>query len=149
MAKMVRTYDDKGNVNGYLIELEKDGKKTVSYLTALYPGCKKGYHLHLRRESNYICVQGQVDVVYWTKEPGFTSTPVIKNHKFILNQGDELHVPTFAPVALFNHGKETAVLVNRPNPAYNPADKGEQLEFNAIDCAHGHFPGWEGDEERG
>jgi hypothetical protein len=37
-AKRVTTFDHDGNENGWLLELFKDGEKTVAYLTAASPG---------------------------------------------------------------------------------------------------------------
>ena len=160
MAKFVRTFDDTGKANGYLIELIKDGHKTVSYLTAIYQRCKKGYHLHQRRESNYMCVAGSVDVVWFEKskvldtssESGISKFLAHKSDHFsvvkcsaILWPGFELKIKTYCPVALFNNTDAIAELVNMPEPPYDPKDKEEQLEFTNNECMDGMFPGWEGD----
>ena len=63
--KEVVTYNERKNKNGRLVELLKDGEKTLVYLTTILPREFKGYHLHRIREANYVCVKGIVKVTMY------------------------------------------------------------------------------------
>ncbi len=140
-AKIVETHDDRGNENGFLMELEKDGKFTRSYLTSVSPGCMKGYHLHTKREANYLCVRGKLTVEYFQWDFDFDGSARVVKRSFNMSRGDKLHIPIYCPTALFNYSTSKAAwLINYPNPYYNPDDKEEQLEFTAAQCLEGKFP---------
>ena len=63
LCKKVTTYATGAKeTNGHLIELYKDGDKTVIYLTVALPSAFKGYHLHTERQSHYVCLRGQVKI---------------------------------------------------------------------------------------
>lgn len=122
--KTVKTYDMKGNQNGYLTELEKDGNKTKVYLSAAFPGCKKGFHVHLVREANYRCIRGKVKVVLITENG---------KEEFLLdavNGPQKLHIPTHIPTMIVNEWDEEGWVLNFPEPYYDPELKGEQLDLN-------------------
>ncbi len=120
-TKRVTTFDLDGNENGFLIELEKEGNKTSAYLTCCKPGAVKGYHLHKRRTSNYICVRGSMVVTTWERGKGKVMRSISK--------GESMSIGTDIPIGLQNIGTEEAWLINFPSPAYDPADKDEQVEY--------------------
>jgi len=120
-AKSVRTFGPNGNINGYLTELQKDGELTTAYLTVAYPDCFKGYHLHKIRESNYVCIRGQVTVILYTKGRG--------RREVKLERGDKLNIPINVPTGIHNTTREEAWLVNFPDPPYDPSLNGEQVDF--------------------
>lgn len=120
-AKRVETKDLNGNPNGYLMELNKNGRRTGSYLSVAYPGCFKGYHLHKVREANYVCVRGKLKIILFL--------PTVGKREFSLGPGDKLHIPMNVPTGLSNEGDEEAWIINFPNPAYDPELKGEQVDF--------------------
>lgn len=121
-CKKVETFDVKTHkVNGFLMELYKDGEKTVAYLTTIKPGTFKGYHLHKTRQSHYVCLRGRVKIT------------VISNNEqeeYVLDsaQPKRLLLPTNVYIGLENIGTEEAWLINLPSPAYDPNLTGEQID---------------------
>lgn len=119
-AKKVLTYDLSGKENGFLMELYKDGDKTVAYLTAAAPGAFKGYHLHKIRAARYICLKGKMKIILYVQK---------KREEHILSVGDRLFIPNNTPTGLENIGSEEAWLINYPDPPYDPTLAGEQVDF--------------------
>ncbi len=119
-AKKVLTYDLGGKENGFLMELFKDGDKTVAYLSAAKPGAFKGYHLHTVRAARYVCIKGTMKIILYVHG---------KREEHILNVGDRLYIPNNTPTGLENIGSEEAWLINYPDPPYDPALVGEQVDF--------------------
>lgn len=121
-AKQVKTFDATGKENGYLIELAKSGNLTTGYLSATFPGCWKGYHLHRLRTAHYVCLQGKIKIITWSTDG---------RKEILLNSANpqQLYISTYVPTALFNDFEETAVLINIPSPSYDPELKYEQVEF--------------------
>lgn len=121
-CKKVTTYAaDSKDENGRLIELFKDGDKTVLYLTVAKPGAFKGYHLHRIRESRYVCLKGKVKI---TVVDGKEKT----EHTLDASAPERLFLPTNVYIGIENIGEEEAWLVNYPNPPYDPSLKDEQLD---------------------
>jgi dTDP-4-dehydrorhamnose 3,5-epimerase-like enzyme len=120
-CKRVETVDADGAKNGYLIELLKDGVKTTAYLTVTIPGAFKGYHLHQRRESNFILIKGTLRVIVVDGR---------QKSEFILkgSSPQRLTIPTGRYIGLQNLGEEDAWLINFPTPPYDPDDSTEQFE---------------------
>lgn len=121
-CKKVETFDIKTKEpNGFLVELYKDGEKTVAYLTSIKPRAFKGYHLHTIRQSHYVCLKGKVKII------------VISNgerEEYILESAkpERLLVPTNVYIGLENIGTKEVWLINLPHPPYDPNIKGEQLD---------------------
>lgn len=136
-AKKVITKDANGIENGWLMELYKDGDKTLMYLTAAKPGAFKGYHLHRQREANYICIKGKFKVTLFTWSGNNWNLPAWNKEEHILEAGDKLHIPTDTPTGLENIGKEEAWLINYPSPAYDPKLIGEQVEYTLEELEKG------------
>ena len=125
--KEVVTYNERKNKNGRLVELLKDGEKTLVYLTTILPREFKGYHLHRIREANYVCVKGIVKVTMYD----------LKNKKkeeveLIERVPVKLHIPTYVATGLRNVGEEEAAIINFPNPPYHPGhlENREQVEYS-------------------
>lgn len=119
-AKKVTTQDLDGKENGFLMELYKDGDKTIAYLTVALPGAFKGYHLHKIRAARYICIKGTMKIILYVNG---------KREEHILNPGDRLFIPKEIPTGLENIGPEEAWLINYPDPPYDPSLVGEQVDF--------------------
>lgn len=119
-AKKVITYDLNGRENGFLMELFKDGEKTVAYLSAAKPGAFKGYHLHTIRAARYVCIKGTMKIILYVQG---------RREEHILNVGDRLYIPNNTPTGLENIGSEEAWLINYPDPPYDPSLVGEQVDF--------------------
>lgn len=126
-AKKVKTFNGKGETNGYLIELNKSGDLTTCYLSCTAPGAFKGYHLHLVREANYVCIRGKIKVIMYY--PNARKEVILD-----ANDPEHLHIPALVPTALVNEWEEEAWIVNNPMPYYDPNFKDEQVELTEEEC---------------
>lgn len=129
-AKKVKTFDLQGKENGWLMELFKDGDKTIAYLSVALPGAFKGYHLHRVRAARYICIRGTMTIILF-----------INNNfeRHILNVGDRLTIPKNVSTGLLNEGQEESWLINYPDPPYDPALKDEQVDYTEEELKQGKF----------
>lgn len=129
-AKKVITYDAQGKENGWLMELFKDGNKTVFYLSAITPGAFKGYHLHRLRNGRFICIKGKVKIIAYQNG---------QRQEFILeaNNPQRLFMPNNIANGWENIGDEEAWLINYPDPAYDPELKDEQVEYTEEELKKG------------
>lgn len=133
-AKKVKTFDHQGRENGWLMELYKDGEKTIAYLTAASPGAFKGYHLHRVRAARYVAIKGKMKIICYQQEGGKWQ-PV----EFILdaNKSERLYIPKNVATGLENIGNEEAWLINYPDPPYDPGLKDEQVEYTREELEQG------------
>jgi len=124
-AKKVDTFDFAGKRNGFLVELYKDGKKTIAYLTAALPGAFKGYHLHRIRAARYVCIKGRMKITLI--RPGLP----LEKEEYILDadKPQRLFIPPNIATGLENIGEEEAWLINYPDPPYDPDLLDEQVEY--------------------
>lgn len=129
-AKKVTTYDHAGAENGFLIELFKDGTKTVAYLTAAAPGAFKGYHLHRVRAARYVCVRGRMKIILYAGG---------KREEHILDAAEprRLFIPANVATGLENIGDDEAWLINYPDPPYDPDLRDEQVEYTEAELEAG------------
>lgn len=129
-AKKVGTRTAEGEENGFLIELFKDGDKTVAYLTAAKPGAFKGYHLHRVRAARYVCIRGKMRIILYRN---------MQREEHILDaaQPSRLYIPSNVATGLENIGDEEAWLINYPDPAYDPNLKDEQVEYTQAELEQG------------
>lgn len=127
-AKKVSTFDLSGTENGFLIELYKDGEKTIAYLTATKPGGFKGYHLHRVRAARYVCLRGRMKIILY--RPGDPSSR--EEHILDAAKPTRLFIPNNIATGLENIGDEEVWLINYPDPPYDPNLKDEQVEY-ALD----------------
>jgi dTDP-4-dehydrorhamnose 3,5-epimerase-like enzyme len=128
IAKKVLTYDLNGQENGFLMEMFKDGEKTLLYLSAALPGAFKGYHLHRVRAARYVCLKGIMKIILYVNG---------QREEHILNPGDKLNIPNNIPTGLQNIGNEEAWLVNFPDPSYDPNLKDEQVDYTEDELIKG------------
>lgn len=133
-AKKVLTYDHAGNENGFLIELFKDGDKTVVYLTAAKPGAFKGYHLHRVRAARYMCVKGRMRIILYSRGD---DRWVREEHILDASEPKRLFIPKDVATGLENAGNEEAWLINYPDPPYDPGLKDEQVEYTLDELQQG------------
>ena len=129
-AKKVVTCDSNKKQNGHLIELFKDGNKTVVYLTTIKKGAFKGYHLHRIRAARYVCIKGKIKIILYNKS---------KREEFILDSTDpkRLYIPPNVATGLLNIGNEECWIINYPNPPYDPSLKDEQVEYTQEELGRG------------
>ncbi len=128
IAKKVPTFDLQGKENGFLMELFKDGDKTIAYLSAALPGAFKGYHLHRIRAARYVCLKRNMKIILY-------SNGVREEHT--LNVGDRLFIPKETATGLLNEGSEEAWLINYPDPPYDPNLKDEQIDYTEEELKSG------------
>jgi dTDP-4-dehydrorhamnose 3,5-epimerase-like enzyme len=129
-AKKVTTYDHAGAENGFLIELLKDGAKTVAYLTAAAPGAFKGYHLHRVRAARYVCVRGRMKIILYADGRR-------TEHVLDAAEPQRLFIPANVATGLQNIGEEEAWLINYPDPPYDPELRDEQVEYTEEELEAG------------
>jgi dTDP-4-dehydrorhamnose 3,5-epimerase-like enzyme len=137
-AKKVTTRDHSGAENGFLIELFKDGEKTVAYLTAASPGAFKGYHLHRVRAARYVCVRGKMRIILYTSSDEHGDA-TWRREEHILDAAEptRLFIPKNVATGLENIGDEEAWLVNYPDPPYDPSLTDEQVEYTLEELEQG------------
>lgn len=128
-AKKVITYDLDGKENGWLMELFKDGDKTLAYLSAALPGAFKGYHLHHIRAARYICLKGTMTILLFRNG---------RYERYVLSPGKRLLIPKETPTGLLNEGTEEAWLINYPDPPYDPSLKDEQADYTEEELRKGN-----------
>lgn len=119
-AKKVPTYDLSGRENGWLMELFKEGDKTIAYLSVAFPGAFKGYHLHKVRAARYVCLRGSMNIILYIKG-------IREEH--VLTPGKKLTIPKDIPTGLQNIGDEEGWLINYPDPPYDPSLEDEQVDY--------------------
>lgn len=131
-AKKVITYDPDKNQNGLLVELYKDGDKTVAYLTTVKIGSFKGYHLHRVRAARYVPLKGKMKIILW--KPGTT-----EKEEYVLDSENpqRLFIPKDIATGLECVGNEDAWLINYPNPPYDPTLIDEQVEYTLEELEQG------------
>lgn len=127
-AKRVTTYDLEGRENGFLMELFKDGDKTLAYLSATAAGGFKGYHWHRLRTARYICLKGTMKIILYVNG---------KREEHILTPGKRLFIPKQIATGLQNVGDEEAWLLNYPDPPYDPSLKDEQVDYTQEELEQG------------
>ena len=125
-AKKITTFDKNKNENGYLMELFKEGDNTLSYLTAINPGCFKGYHLHKVREANYVCIKGKVKIILYDIQNKIKEEIILDS-----TTPQSLHIPINIATGLENVCDEEVQIINHPKPPYNPRhlEMQEQVEY--------------------
>ena len=119
-AKKVPTYDLSGRENGWLMELFKEGDKTIAYLSVAFPGAFKGYHLHKVRAARYVCLRGSMKIILYIK--GI-------REEYVLTPGKKLTIPKDIPTGLQNIGDEEGWFINYPDPPYDPSLEDEQVDY--------------------
>lgn len=120
-CKITKTYAKDKSENGSVVELFKDKSKTCVYITVIKPGAFKGYHVHSRRINQFVCIRGEVFVHY--KEPLSKLKTIVLDSNIL----ERFIIMPNIPIAIENTSKKDAWLLNYPNPAYDPMDKGEQV----------------------
>lgn len=124
ICKEITTYDKDGRENGSVIELLKNGEKTISYITTIKPGAFKGYHIHKRRTNRFVCIKGSLEL--------FVYDPAIqKDLKLGLDAEfpEVITIPPMMAIGIENLGIIDGWLLNFPDPPYDPAHKDEQESY--------------------
>lgn len=136
MFRQLEKHDTKDKktkeINGELIPLFREWEQNqknpkMVYITKCKPFCKKGEHLHLKREDNFSCIQGKV--VFIIKEDE-------RYKEYIMSDKNphSLKVPEGVPSAHINIGTQEAIIVNCASTAWHPDDiDNEEVSFNDYD----------------
>lgn len=131
-AKKITTYDPNKNINGSLVELYKDGEKTVAYLTSVKQGMFKGYHLHRVRVARYVPLMGKMKIILY--KPG---TNEKEEHILDAQNPQRLFIPKDIATGLECVGNDDAWLINYPDPPYDPSLIDEQVEYTKEELEQG------------
>lgn len=128
-CKVVTTKDLSGQENGWLMEIassidswSKFLDNAQVYLTSLFPGKKKGFHLHNKKESQLTCIKGKVIIAIWDG----------KNIEELVLDAEKpvtIRIPKERAVGFFNPGSKEAWILNLCSPPYDPQDP-EQEDLN-------------------
>jgi hypothetical protein len=137
--KKFTTKDKAGNENGYLIPIynihedffEKGKEPEQVYLTVITPNCIKGPHLHYIRTGCFTCIKGNARFILKT-DNGYNEIYSGENFDY-----KSVIVPTGIPAALQNIGKEDALVLNMPSPAWTPEMNDEYTaDFSDFDFSN-------------
>lgn len=129
-ARKIKTFTLDGEENGFLVELHKEGDKTVSYLTTVKKGMFKGYHLHRTKSARYVCIKGKVNVILYKHK---------KREEYILDaiHPTRLFIPNNVATGILNIGKEDSWIINYPDSPFDPNMQGEQVEYKEEELVKG------------
>jgi mannose-6-phosphate isomerase-like protein (cupin superfamily) len=112
----IRTKGADGLPNGEVIpiwHIDSGQKIEQVYLLTIFRGCMKGPHLHHQREGAFTVVSGSVLIVY---RVGSQYREVLCEDTY--SGYATVRIPAGVPCALYNVGRETALVLNMPNPAW-------------------------------
>lgn len=112
-TNIITTKDMDGVVNGSVIELFKEGRKTEVYIVEILPNMSKGYHEHTIITSRYACIKGTVEIELVHENE-------VEIHVLFENCRKNIKVPTGVKIKLTNIGDEVAWLVGFPDPPFDP-----------------------------
>lgn len=103
------------------------------YITTILPGCVKGPHLHMRRDSLFCCVRGEVRITTRRVETGEGQSGAFQEYRYETaisgglpgTQALAVHVPAGTPCELYGLGMDEALVVNVSSEPYDPTDEHE------------------------
>ena len=111
-----------GHINGSLTVIWRDWDKILKvepkmvYISSVNPGEIKGPHLHIKRDSYFVCIRGKV--VFIAKDLSG------KYHEIESSEDNPIlvQVPKNHPSAHINIGDDIATILTLANPAWRPDD---------------------------
>lgn len=119
----ILTKDSAGRPNGYLQTIwnaleQPELRPEQVYVTSIFPGEKKGAHLHMVRRGVFAVISGVV--LFRVRDASGIYIQTVRR------AGDAvLVVPPGTPMAMYNNGDVEALVLNMPSPAWskqNPDD---------------------------
>ena len=126
VCKRVVTKDLTGQDNGLLVEIAstKDGwsrflDNAQIYLTTLVPGKKKGFHLHHKKENQFICIKGNIAMAVWDGKD-------MAEYKIGETNPLMVRVPKEHAICFYNPGPDEAYILNLCSPPYDPEDREQE-----------------------
>lgn len=156
LNKIFTTKGSDGKPNGRIIRVWERGEVTLGYgpgqvyITTILPGCTKGPHLHMHRDSLFCCVRGTVRITT-RRQVGERAliAPEAKDNTNLVEltrlrtyeysmvtsgglpstQPVAVYVPAGTPCALYNAGHDEALVVNVSSEPYDASDEHEVLDW--------------------
>ena len=135
----ILTKNLEGDTNGFLVPLynindgffDKGKEPEQVYLTVISPNKIKGPHLHYIRTGCFTCIKGNARFILKTQE-GYQEIYSGESYDY-----KTVIVPTGIAAALQNLGKEDALILNMPNPAWKPDMSDEyHAKFDDFDFSN-------------
>ena len=135
----ILTKNLEGDTNGFLVPLynindgffDKGKEPEQVYLTVISPNKIKGPHLHYIRTGCFTCIKGNARFILKTQE-GYQEIYSGESYDY-----KTVIVPTGIAAALQNLGKEDALILNMPNPAWKPNMSDEyHAKFDDFDFSN-------------
>ena len=115
---------------GYLFEMLRSDEPIFqkfgqSYVTAVYPGVIKGWHMHRKQTDHFVCVHGMAKVALYDDREGSPTKGQV--NEFFLGERNMilLVIPPLVYHGMKGIGNDVALIVNTPTEAYNPAEPDE------------------------
>ncbi len=92
------------------------------YLSCIYPGIVKGWHLHRRQTQNYVCISGNIKLVLYDARPASKSSGELCE----IFMGDLNHLSVSIPPGVWNGytcvGGKPASIINVTNFEHDPSE---------------------------
>ena len=110
------------HTNGVLTVIWRDWDKKIKnepkmiYVNSIYPGERKGPHIHTKRSSYFTCIHGEVIFIIKNKDNSYLE---IKSNS---TEPTLIHVPKNFPSAHINVTNETAKVLVLADIAWRPND---------------------------
>lgn len=126
----IETKDLQGAPNGYVVPIwsaleNPELRPEQVYVTAVAPRTRKGPHLHKVRRGCFVCIRGDVRIVFRFAVPGPRGTQPEEVYRAEMSgehhQYRRVVVPPGMPCAIYNDGDEEALVLNLPSPAWSAA----------------------------
>lgn len=129
------THDiDDNHVNGLLTVIWRDWDKLIPnhpkmiYLSAVNQNEKKGPHLHIRRNSYFVCIKGKVVFIVRDHEGNY--------HEIFSSETEPnlIQIPKNFPSAHINLAAEKSIILTLADLAWKPNDKEmKNISFDDYD----------------
>jgi len=109
---------------GWLVEILRCDEEIYEkfgqvYLTTVYSGVVKAWHLHKLQTDNFTCIKGEIKVALYDAREG---SPTYKEiNEFLIGEDNPMliKVPPFVYHGWKGVGEDTAYIINIPTLSYN------------------------------
>lgn len=111
-----------GHINGSLTVIWRDWDNKIKilpkmiYVSSVYPGQIKGPHLHMTRDSYFVCIRGKVIFIIKNKDGKYQEIESSEDNPVMI------HVPKNVSSSHINITNENATILTLANPAWKPND---------------------------
>ncbi len=111
-----------GHVNGSLVVVYRDYDNIIKntpkmiYVTSVTPGEVKGPHLHLKRDSYFVCIHGKVVFVFKDKDGKYVEVESSEENP------NMIYVPKNVASAHMNISDQTSRVLTLADVAWRPND---------------------------